>query len=134
MDTVAKRSMHARDRIVPRALLVVGSFVWLAVSSPLAGQIPGQNPLNEDPLRPRGQNVIPIFDGWFEEDGPELQGRRGLWAGPHTVRANEPLPLTAWIRHSEPGTWLGCGRNPPYGFEFHCCWTNGYVRVDVVDY
>ena len=23
-------------------------------------------------------------------------------------------------------------RNPTYGFEFHCCWTNGYVRVDVV--
>ena len=24
-------------------------------------------------------------------------------------------------------------RNPTYGFEFHCCWTNGYVVVDVVD-
>ncbi len=22
---------------------------------------------------------------------------------------------------------------PTYGFEFYCCWTNGYVRVDVVD-
>jgi hypothetical protein len=23
--------------------------------------------------------------------------------------------------------------NPTYGFEFHCCWTNGYVEVDVVE-
>ncbi len=23
--------------------------------------------------------------------------------------------------------------NPTYGFEFYCCWTNGYVRVDVVE-
>jgi hypothetical protein len=23
--------------------------------------------------------------------------------------------------------------NPTYGFEFHCCWTNGYVEVNVVD-
>ncbi len=22
---------------------------------------------------------------------------------------------------------------PTYGFEFYCCWTNGYVRVDVVE-
>ena len=118
----------------------------------------------------------------LEEDGPKLQGRRGLWAGPRTVRANEPLPLTAWIEHAQPGTWLGwtkhqgpgevmfseseirmdaaegaattsatfsqpgsyvvrvqaindleSGRNPTYGFEFHCCWTNGYIRVDVVE-
>ena len=24
-------------------------------------------------------------------------------------------------------------RNPTYGFEFHCCWTNGYVEVTVVE-
>jgi hypothetical protein len=23
--------------------------------------------------------------------------------------------------------------NPTYGFEFHCCWTNGYVDVEVVE-
>jgi hypothetical protein len=23
--------------------------------------------------------------------------------------------------------------NPTYGFEFHCCWTNGYVEVNVVE-
>ncbi len=22
---------------------------------------------------------------------------------------------------------------PTYGFEFYCCWTNGYVRVNVID-
>jgi len=40
----------------------------LAMSSPLrAQQIPqDQRPLTLDALRPRGQNVIPIFDGWFE--------------------------------------------------------------------
>ena len=275
-------------------------FVGLAACSPLAAQIRrGQSPLNEDPLRPRGQNVIPVFDGWFEnsddsytlcfgyfnlnteqsldiplgpenriepseydglqpthfdpvpapsltskyrhhwcvfsvtvpadfgmrditwtltsqgdelavpgsllpdyileeptssgrgavapflrleEDAPAVQGRRGVWLGPLTVRANEPLPLNAWIQHTDPGTWLqwtkhqGPGevaftepetrldaaegsattlamfsqpgsyivriqaindlessRNPTYGFEFHCCWTNGYVRVDVVE-
>jgi len=118
----------------------------------------------------------------LEEDGPELQGRRGLWTGPRTVRVNEPLPLTAWIEHTEPGTWLGWTKhqgpgevtfaepeirldvaegsatttasfsqpgsyvvrvqaindtesssNPTYGFEFHCCWTNGFVRVEVVE-
>ncbi len=275
-------------------------FVGLAACSPLAAQIRrGQSPLNEDPLRPRGQNVIPLFDGWFEnsddsytlcfgyfnlnteqsldiplgpenriepseydglqpthfdpvpapsltskyrhhwcvfsvtvpadfgmrditwtltsqgdelavpgsllpeyileeptssgrgavapflrleEDAPPVQGRRGVWLGPLTVRVNEPLPLNAWIQHTDPGTWLqwtkhqGPGevaftepetrldaaegsattlamfsqpgsyivriqaindlessRNPTYGFEFHCCWTNGYVRVDVVE-
>ncbi len=279
--------------------LILGGLVGLVLTSPLAAQIPGQNPLNQDPLRPRGQNVIPIYDGWFgnedgsstlcfgyfnmnteqsldiplgpgnriepsrfdglqpthfdpvpdpdltskfrhhwcvfsvtvpddfgtqdivwtlasqgdelvvpgwilpayildepissgrgavapflrlEEGGEELQGRRGLWTGPRTVRANEPLPVTAWTRHSDPGTWLGwtkhqgpgevtfsepefrldaaegvatttvrfsepgsyvlrvqaindleSGQNPTYGFEFHCCWTNGYVRVDVIE-
>jgi hypothetical protein len=23
--------------------------------------------------------------------------------------------------------------NPTYGFEFHCCWTNGYIDVNVVE-
>lgn len=272
----------------------------LAACSPLVAQIGrSQSPLNEDPLRPRGQNVIPVFDGWFENSddsytlcfgyfslnteqsldiplgplnriepseydgvqpthfdpvpapsltskyrhhwcvfsvtvpadfgtrdimwtltsqGDELavpgsllpeyileepessgrgavapflrleegaqaaQGRRGVWSGPLTVRVNEPLPLTAWVQHPEAGTWLGwtkhqgpgevvfsepemrmddaegsattlarfdqpgsyvvriqaindleSRRNPTYGFEFHCCWTNGYVRVDVVE-
>ena len=292
--------MNARDRRFAWALLVVGACLGgIPVPSPLVAQIPGQSPLGENPLRPRGQNVIPVFDGWFEnpegsytlcfgyfnmnteqsldiplgpenrieparydgaqpthfdpvpdpaltskyrhhwcvfsvtvpddfgtqeivwtltsqgdelvvpgwlvpeyildeptssgrgavapflrldEDGPELQGRRGLWAGPRTVQAREPLALSAWVRHSKPGTWLGwtkhqgpgevvfseseirmeaaegaatttatfsqpgsyvvrvqaindleSGRNPTYGFEFHCCWTNGYVRVEVVE-
>ena len=43
---------------------------------------------------------------------------------------------------SQPGSYivrlqaindLESRRNPTYGFEFHCCWTNGYVRVDVVE-
>jgi hypothetical protein len=287
------------DGRIARRSLMLGCLIGLTVASPLAAQIPGQNPLNQDPLRPRGQNVIPIYDGWFgnadgsrtlcfayfnmnteqsldiplgpenriepsqydglqpthfdpvpdptltpkfrhhwcvfsvtvpddfgtqdivwtlasqgdelvvpggtlpeyildepissgrgasapflrlEEGGEELRGRTGLWSGPRTVRVNEPLTLTSWIRHAEAGTWLGwtqhqgpgqvtfseaefrldtaeaaatttvtfdqpgsyivrvqaindleSGRNPTYGFEFHCCWTNGYVRVEVVD-
>ena len=43
---------------------------------------------------------------------------------------------------SQPGSYIvrvqaindpESSRNPTYGFEFHCCWTNGYVRVEVVD-
>jgi hypothetical protein len=134
----------------------------------------------DEPTSPGRGAVAPFMS--LEEDGPKLQGRRGLWAGPRTVRANEPLPLTAWIQHAEPGTWLAwtkhqgpgeamfseseirmdaaespattsatfsqpgnyvvrvqaindlqSSRNPAYGFEFHCCWTNGFIRVDVVE-
>ncbi len=291
--------MEVKYLRIAGALSLVGCLGGLALSSPVAAQIPGQNPLNESPLRPGGQNVIPVYDGWFEnpdgsytlcfgyfnlnteqsldiplgpenriepsqydgvqpthfdpvpdpeltskyrhhwcvfsvtvpddfgtsdimwtltsqgdelqtpgsltarynldeptssgrgavapflrldEDGQTVQGRRGLWAGPRTVQANEPLPLTAWVQHAEAGTWLGwtkhqgpgevvfseselrldaadgaatttatfsqpgsyivrvqaindlqTRRNPTYGFEFHCCWTNGYVRVQVVE-
>ena len=49
------------------ALFVVGwGLGGVTLSSPLAAQIPGQTPLNQDAVRPRGQNVIPIYDGWFE--------------------------------------------------------------------
>ena len=43
---------------------------------------------------------------------------------------------------SQPGSYvvrvqaindLESRRNPTYRFEFHCCWTNGYIRVDVVE-
>ena len=134
----------------------------------------------DEPTSSGREAVAPFIS--LEEDGPKLQGRRGLWAGPRTVPVNEPLPLTAWIQHAEPGTWLGWtkhqgpgevmftdseilmdaaegaattsatfsqpgsyvvrvqaindlerGRNPTFGFEFHCCWTNGFVRVDVVE-
>jgi hypothetical protein len=116
----------------------------------------------------------------LEEGAEAVRGRRGVRSGPHTVSVGEPLELTAWIEHPAPGTWLswtlhqGPGpvtfesdearveapsgsarttatfaepgryvlrlqaindtenpRNPTYGFEFHCCWTNGYVDVDV---
>ncbi|HJN46821.1 MAG: hypothetical protein CL477_09355 [Acidobacteria bacterium] len=112
-------------------------------------------------------------------NGPEGYGRNGLSGEPRTVSVGEPLELTAWVEHSEPGTWLGWTkhqgpgevtfsapevvvsepsgngatvarfaapgeyvvrvqaindpgpRNPTGGFEFHCCWTNGYVTVTV---
>jgi hypothetical protein len=118
----------------------------------------------------------------LEESGERVQGRRGVRAGPRTVSVGEPLDVSAWIEHDEPGTWLGWTKhqgpgdvsfsesevrletatgvamtsatfdrpgqyvlrvqaindienrsNPTYGFEFHCCWTNGYVQVNVVE-
>lgn len=117
----------------------------------------------------------------LDEGGAAVQGRRGVRAGPRTTSVGVPLTLTAWVEHPEPGTWVGWwkhqgpghvaferdearlgdamgsvsttatfdrpGRyvirlqaindtelrsNPTYGFEFHCCWTNGYIEVDVV--
>ncbi len=47
------------------ALSLVGCLGGLALSSPVAAQIPGQNPLNESPLRTLGQNEIPVYDCWF---------------------------------------------------------------------
>jgi hypothetical protein len=118
----------------------------------------------------------------LEEAGERVQGRRGVRSGPRTVAVGQPLDLSAWVEHAEPGTWLGWtkhqgpgaitfsaseirvdapsgvattsaafdrpGRyvlrvqaindietrsNPTYGFEFHCCWTNGYIDVNVVE-
>jgi len=49
---------------------------------------------------------------------------------------------TTLARFDQPGSYvvriqaindLESRRNPTYGFEFHCCWTNGYVRVEVVE-
>ncbi len=64
----------------------------------------------------------------LEEDGPELQGRRGLFAGPRTVRANEPLALTAWIEHAEPGTWLGWTKHQgPGEFRLNDTWIYRWI-------
>jgi hypothetical protein len=116
----------------------------------------------------------------LEENGASVQGKRGVRSGPRKVSVGQPLELTAWIEHPETGTWVGWTkhqgpgsvtfsatearvdapkgqttttatfdrpghyvirlqaindtenpRDPTYGFEFHCCWTNGYVDVDV---
>ena len=116
------------------------------------------------------------------DNPPNFRGRRGLWEGPRQAKVGEPLPLIARVRHPEAGTWiywtLHQGPNsvefsqaemtlnvadgvatttatfhepgsyvlrvqvindterrsePTYGFEFYCCWTNGYVRVNVAE-
>ena len=118
----------------------------------------------------------------LNDDPPGFRGRRGLWEGPRVARVGKPVPLIARISHPEAGTWLNWTlhqgpaamefsqaenrldsaagvamttatfsepgsyvvrvqaindterRNEPtYGFEFYCCWTNGYVRVDVTE-
>jgi hypothetical protein len=275
-------------RMPSRAVTLAAAVAGLVVADTALAQSPlSDTPLNQSALRPRGQNVIPVYDGWFEnpdgsftfcfgyfnlnteeavevplgpgnrlepsvydgaqpthfdpvpdpeltspyrhhwcvftvtvpldfgrgdvvwtlasqgdtlsvpaapgryavapyvrldENGARAQGRRGVRSGPRRVSVGEPLTLTAWIEHEEPGTWVGwtkhqgpgpvtfgeselrldaasgavtstatferAGRyllrlqaindteirsNPTYGFEFHCCWTNGYVEVDVVE-
>jgi len=134
----------------------------------------------DEPTSPGRYAVAPFMR--LEERGERVQGRRGVRSGPRAARVGEPLELTAWIEHDDPGTWLGWtkhqgpgsvtftaselrldspngmastratfdepGRyvlrvqaindreiasNPTYGFEFHCCWTNGYVEVNVVE-
>jgi hypothetical protein len=160
-----------------------GDITWTLTSQGDELAVPGAlrpEYILEEPTSSGRGAIAPFLR--LEEAAPAVQGRRGVWLGPLTVRANEPLPLNAWILHAEPGTWLqwtkhqGPGevvfnepemrldvaeglattlaifsqpgsyivrlqaindlesrRNPTYGFEFHCCWTNGYVRVDVVE-
>ena len=66
----------------------------LAPYSPLVAQSRrSQSPLNEDPLRPRGQNVIPVFDGWFENSDDSYTLCFGYfntrWRRKHGVLASE---------------------------------------------
>jgi hypothetical protein len=118
----------------------------------------------------------------LNDDPPNFRGRQGLWEGPRIAKVGEQVPLIARIAHPEAGTWLGWTLHqgpgqvefspeefrldaangvattsasfnqagsyvvrvqaindterrtePTYGFEFYCCWTNGYVRIDVVE-
>lgn len=132
----------------------------------------------DEPASPGRYAVAPFLR--LEEDTEPARGRQGVWSAPRRASVGEPLELTVWVEHPEPGSWLGWtkhqgpgsvtfgadelrldsprgaatttvtfdrpGRyllrvqaindteirsNPTYGFEFHCCWTNGYVEVDV---
>ncbi len=134
----------------------------------------------DEPESPGRYAVAPFMR--LEESGARVRGRRGVRSGPRMARVGQPLGLTVWIEHPDPGTWLGWtkhqgpgtvsfsatearldgtsgastttaefaepGRyvlrvqaindtefpsNPTYGFEFHCCWTNGFVEVNVVE-
>jgi hypothetical protein len=59
-----------------------------------------------DELRSPGrQNIAPRVR--FSEDGPEAQGRNGMFVGPLTVAAGEPLDLRVWVDHPEEGVWVG---------------------------
>lgn len=118
----------------------------------------------------------------LNDNPPNFRGRRGLFEGPRQTRVGEPVNLIARIRHDEPGTWVNWGlhqgpnavefspaearldsaqgvietmatfhqagnyllriqaindterqRDPTYGFEFHCCWTNGFLQVNVTE-
>lgn len=116
----------------------------------------------------------------LNDNPPSFRGRKGLFEGPRQARIDEPLNLIARLRHTDPGTWINWTlhkgpnavqfdvsearlntaegaiestatfgepgtyvlriqaindterqREPTYGFEFHCCWTNGYLTIEV---
>ena len=116
----------------------------------------------------------------LNDNPPNFRGRRGLFEGPRQAKVGEQVNLIARIRHPQAGTWINWTlhqgpnavkfsatearlesadgvvettavfeqagtymlriqaindterqRAPTYGFEFHCCWTNGYVTVEV---
>jgi hypothetical protein len=160
-----------------------GDVVWRLTSQGTELSVPGSllpAYVLEEPNSSGRAAVAPLMS--LEENAQKIAGRRGVRGGPHTVAIGQPLTLTAWIQHPEPGTWLGWTKhqgpgevifsesevrldtaegaatisarfnrpgnyivrvqaindpeadsNPTGGFEFHCCWTNGYIEVDVVD-
>ncbi|NKB33020.1 MAG: hypothetical protein GKR91_07985 [Pseudomonadales bacterium] len=118
----------------------------------------------------------------LNDNPPGFRGRRGLFEGTRQARIGEPLNLVARLRHAEPGSWINWTlhqgpnavefsasearlnaaegvietsatfgetgtyvlriqaindterqREPTYGFEFYCCWTNGYLTVEVTE-
>jgi hypothetical protein len=59
-----------------------------------------------DELRSAGrQDVAPLVR--FSEDGPDAQGRNGMFVGPLTVGVGEPLDLRVWVDHPEEEVWVG---------------------------
>ena len=72
--------------------------------------------------------------GWTKHPGPgdvtsgeaELRVDVAQGAAATTATFGEP---GSYIVRVQAINDLESRRNPTYGFEFHCCWTNGYVRV-----
>ena len=81
--------MKVKDLRVAGAVWLVGCLVGLGGSSPLFAQNRIPNPLNEDPLRPSGQNVIPVYDGWFEN----ADGSYTLCFGYFNLNTEESLDI-----------------------------------------
>lgn len=79
---------HGRGLVVASAVtsfFATGSFIALA-----AQQIPqAQQPFNEFALRPSGQPVIPIFDGWY----PNPDGSRTICFGYKNLNLEEALDV-----------------------------------------
>ena len=74
------------------ALLLAGFFLLLAGSVPLEAQNPLRNSARTEMLRnlrPAGQPVIPIFEGWYSEP----DGSYGLCFGYHNLNLDETLDI-----------------------------------------
>ena len=74
------------------ALLVAGVFLLLAGSVPLEAQTPVTGAARTEMLRnlrPSGQPVVPIFEGWYSEP----DGSYGLCFGYHNLNLQEALDI-----------------------------------------
>ena len=94
--------MTARNMISVGAILLLS----LGPGTPLGGQvIPGpQRVFNERGLRPHGQNVIPVYDGWFENE----DGTRTMCFAYFNMNTEEALDIPLGpLNHIEPARYDG---------------------------
>lgn len=87
---------------------------------------------------------------WIEHEAPgtwigwaKHQGPGAVVLSPDEARVPATTgSVTTTATFDRPGTYVlrlqaindtEIPSNPTYGFEFHCCWTNGYVEVNVVE-
>ena len=73
--------------------------------------------------------------GWTKHQGPgavtfsesEVLVEQAIGSGTTTARFSEPGDYLLRVQAiNDPGE-----HNPTEGFEFHCCWTNGYIQITV---
>lgn len=71
----------------------------------------------DEPTSPGRGDIAPGVR--LEEDGPEAVGRNGMFVGPMTVGAGQPLELTAWVDHPADEVWVGWAKqNGPGPVQF----------------
>jgi hypothetical protein len=63
----------------------------------------------DEPTSPGMQNVAPVLR--FEPDGPEGQGRNGVFTGPLNARVGVPLDLAVSIDHPADELWVGWAKH-----------------------
>jgi len=113
-----------------------------------APKVMGRNGLRTGPLKARVGEPLAITT-WVEQTPSDLLTWLGWYKhqGPGDVTFSDeelllerPGSATTSVTFSEPGDYVlrvqainnpEFPRNPTGSFEFHCCWTNGYVEVSV---